>query len=529
MTTETSIYEYAKQGLKKNPDKTAIWFYGRSLSFRELFGRIDNVADNLYALGVRRGTVVTIHLPNCPQAVMAVYAVAKLGGISNMVHPLTPLKALQDNMTFTESSFLITGDHFSECGEVDFSGCIVYAEIAAHMGSIYRAARRLTIKDKRPESAVPFEELEKAAEKACAIPNQNIIARECAIYLNSSGTTGAPKTVMHSHVSCNNWVGNAKVFFQDRNLGEEVVMSVLPFFHGSGLIMNLHQVLCAGGSQVLLAKWNASEAAKIIRRYKITVLTGVPYLYQSLLEQRRFRGKAASRISLCFVSGDRTPIELKKAFDERTGHRVLFEGYGMTETVTACFSTSPYNSCIEASGYPLVNCKAVVMDETGQIHPHGSGELLLSTNTMMLGYLKDDEATSAAFTVVDGQSWFRTGDYGAIDEAGYIHFRERKKNIIIRNGYNIYPGEIETIIRKLKYVSDVAVTGRNALRAKGEDILAFIVLSGGMDQNAAKSLILKTCHEELPKYSIPNDVIFVPEIPRNRMSKVDKRKLESLL
>jgi acyl-CoA synthetase (AMP-forming)/AMP-acid ligase II len=127
MTTETSIYEYARQGLALSAEKTALWFYGRSMTYRELFDRIDNVADHLYTLGVRQGTVVTIHLPNCPQAVMAIYAVAKLGGICNLVHPLTPLNVLHDNMLFAESDVLITGSHFSEVSAVDFAKTVIYA------------------------------------------------------------------------------------------------------------------------------------------------------------------------------------------------------------------------------------------------------------------------------------------------------------------------------------------------------------------------------------------------------------------
>lgn len=529
MTPNTSIYEYAKQGVALSADKTAIWFYGRSITYRELFECIDHVADNLHALGVRQGTVVTIHLPNCPQAVMAIYAVAKLGGICNMVHPLISANGLRKNMEFTESTVLLTGSHCEQIDQLSFPDQVIYADISQFMGKAYALGFRLKSKSKRPAKAIDFRNLLVSHSGDVDFPEQVTLANECACYLNSSGTTGEPKTVMHSHAACNNWVSNAKSFLGERGLRNEVVLSVLPFFHGSGLIMDLHQVLCAGGAQLLLAKWNARAAVKAFKKYKATVLTGVPFMYQSILEEKGFCGKVAERISQCYVSGDTTPIELKKAFNERVGHTVMYEGYGMTETVTACFATSAHNNRIEASGYPLINCSAAVMTESGEVRTQGAGELLLHTNTFMLGYLGDQDATNDAFVQIEGKRWFRTRDYGFIDEDGYVYFKERMNDIIIRNGYNIYPMEIETSVRKLAFVKDVAVIGKKIPSAKGEDIYAFVVLNEKQKEDEARIKIIEKCNDEIPKYAIPNHVVFIEKIPRNNLSKVDKNKLMSMI
>lgn len=529
MTPETSIYEYAKQGLKLSADKTAIWFYGKGITYRELFRSIDCVADHLYSLGVRQGTAVTIHLPNCPQAAISIYAIAKLGGICNIVHPLTPLDGLRKNMEFAESKFLIVGSQNAQADEIDFADKVVYVDISRMTDFVHMVLLSLKQRPKCPQGAVDFDALLYPNKETANIPKQSSLKNECICYLHSSGTTGVPKTVMHSHLACNNWVHNAKAFFGDSSLEGEVVLSVLPIFHGSGLVMNLHQVLCAGGTQVLMARWDAKAAVDAIRKYKITVLTGVPLIYQRILEQRRFKGQTAKRISQCYVSGDATPLALKEAFNERVGHPVMFEGYGMTETVTACFATSAKNNNINASGYPLVNCTAAVLDVNDELQYHGTGELVLSTNTMMLGYLKDPIATEKSFLRRDGRCWFRTGDYGRIDNDGYLYFLERKKNIIIRNGYNVYPGEIEAVIRNLPFVKDVTVIGRKVDSATGEDICAFVVLSEQKDQQMEKEEIIKLCYERLPRYAVPNVVLAVNEIPRNSMSKVDKNKLVEML
>ena len=159
MTTETSIYEYAKQGLQYGADRTAIWFYGRSISYGELFEKIDNVADHLYELGVREGTVVTIHLPNCPQAVMAIYAVAKLGGICNMVHALTPSIALKENINETKGEFLLT--YKSDCLIDDKS---VFVDVSRYMGLVYRLGYKAKNRENPPKGYISFSALESRSD-----------------------------------------------------------------------------------------------------------------------------------------------------------------------------------------------------------------------------------------------------------------------------------------------------------------------------------------------------------------------------
>ncbi len=525
MTTETSIYEYAKQGLKVSENKTALWFYGRSVSYKLLFEKIDCVADNLYRLGVRQGTVVTIHLPNCPQAVIAIYAIAKLGGICNIVHPQVPRITLEENMEFCDSRILITGDHFKEGALLSPDLLCVCVKLADYMGLVYKSAYSVKNKCKN-NTTICFSELERPAKERAPAVDPGSLANCCVAYLNSSGTTGTPKTVMHSHQSLNNWVSNAQVFFRGEGLREEVVLSALPFFHGSGLVLNLHQVLCGGGAQVLLATWNAKQATRFIRKYRVSIITGVPYLFKSLLEQPKFARKGTAHLTQCFVSGDRVSSELKKNFDSAVGHRTLFEGYGMTEIVTACFSTSKYDDRIDASGYPLINCFVAVLTDEGLISTSGRGELIVSTNTMMLGYLNED--SSSCFLHHDGKIWLKTGDHGEIDEDGYLYFRERIKNVIVRKGYNIYPNEIENVIRRFSFASDVCVLGTTGPNMKGEEVIVFVEASDGCEATM-QAFIQKECCERLPRYAHPSKIIVLRAFPRNKMKKVDRQALRRLI
>lgn len=529
MTTETSIYEYAKQGLIMSADETALWFYGRAMTYRELFSCIDHAADHLSGLGVKEGSVVTIHLPNCPQAAIAVYATAKLGGVCNMVHPQVPFKVLQDNMAFVESAILITGDHFDQAHLFDGSGkAVVYTKLSEYMGFPYNFLYRLKNHNKAPKDMVPFKTLTAPASVKADIPNQEALAESCVAYLHSSGTTGVPKTVMHSHAVFNRWVENSKSFFKNEGLQQQSVLAVAPFFHGSGLVIDLHRVLSGGGTQTLIAQWNPKQAIKFIKKNRITILTGVPAIYRSLLKYKSFSGAEVSSISQCFISGDRVPAELRAEFNERVGRSVLFEAYGMTEIVTACFANSAEHDNPAASGYPLENCFAAVLDEKGEPRLVGEGEILVSTNTHMLGYLKDTEASDKLYIDFDGKKWLRTGDIGAVDEEGYVYFKDRIKHVIVRNGFNVFPFEVENIIRAVPGVADVCVLGLHDERLKTEKIVAFIECTEDCDKGSVVSCVDLTCKESLPKFSMPNEIHMVDSFPRNRMRKIDRAGLKEI-
>lgn len=528
MTPNTSIYEYARQGLEFSDQQSALWFYGRNISYRELFRRIDCISAHLAALGVSRGTVVTIHLPNCPQSVAAVYAVARLGGVCSMVHPLVPLNGLRENMAAAKSRILITGDHFPQSGQADFAGKLIFARIGTRMGLLYGLGYRLKNQVRRPARAIPFESLERPGAPYGGIPVQKELADDCAVYLHSSGSTGMPKTVMHSHRALNCWVENAKNYFPGRDLTRDTLLAVLPMFHGSGLAMNVHQLLACGGRLALMAQWDAKGAVRIIKREKVTILTGVPALFQSLLNQPEFSGPGIRQIGDCFVSGDLVGEKLKTDFDRRIdGKRHLFEGYGMTETVTACFSNSREHDRLSASGYPLPGCEIAVIDGDGIPRRTGEGELLVCTNTMMLGYLNDPEGTQAAFPW-DGRNWLRTGDYGRIDGDGYVYFQARLKNTIIRKGYNIFPHQVEAAISSLEAVREVCVVGVPDKNLNTQMVRACVVLREGAQPEQVQPQLLSVCLQLLPRYAVPGEFRFLSELPRNRMSKIDRAALERM-
>lgn len=508
MSTETSIYAYAKQGLAHGADRTAIWFYGRSISYGELFEKIDNVADHLYELGVREGTVVTIHLPNCPQAVMAIYAVAKLGGICNMVHALTPRDAVQDNMKYTESAFLIT--HLTDCTAKQ----VLTVDLSAHASETYKKLLRIG-----NLSNTSFEEMEyPCCDVRCFPPDPSGLASKCAFYLHSSGSTGKPKTIMLSHRAMNHCVDNTADFFENGDMEDQISLGVLPLFHGFGLAADVHRNIHFGSQLVMMARWDPKVAAALIKQHRVSLIVGVPAMFYSLLREGSFHGDGCANLKYCYTGGDNVSPELLRKMDSATGRKnSMFPGFGLTEATTMNCVNTYCHFKVGSAGFPVRNTSIAVMDDHGTLHSSGQGELLISSPTVMMGYFKDPDATKQTLVQTEGKLWTRTGDEVLIDQDGFLFFKDRIKNIIIHNGYNIYPGEVETIIKKVPGVKAVCVVGVHDDTTGSQNVRAVVVA----DEKTEK-LIRDECARCLPRYAVPKDIVFVKELPINAMGKVDR-------
>lgn len=521
MTPETSIYEYAKQALNVSADKPAIWFHDKSMTYRELFEKIDNVADHLAQLGVKEGTVVTIHLPNCPQAVIAIYAVAKLGAICNMVHPQMPEEALKQYLYFTESDCLISSD--LKLLNQNSVRCAIHVDTISFEQSSQ-------VKPEYAKHILSFAYLSNHCHSQAIIPEQSFLADKCVVYMHSSGTTGISKTVMMSHKAINLWVENLKSHYCGDLLREQVSLGILPLYHTFGLFHDMHRILSYGGQLVMMQRWNCNEAIQMIKSYKVTYLSGTPSIYQSLLQHSEFAGNGISQISYCIVAGENVPTNLVCELDNRIGNGVVtFCAYGLSEVCGAVCAQSPDRRKLTTSGYPLDNTVVMVRDSNGEMHTTGKGELIVSTDSMMLGYLKDPKATEEACLHYNNKVWLKTGDYGEIDDEGYITCLGRLKEIIIRKGNNVFPSEVEKIIQQIPEVEQICVIGTQDKANTTETVCALVVLQPNVDEEKAKSYILKKCSQFLPKYAIPERIIFLAQLPHNIVGKMDRNALKEIL
>lgn len=512
MTTETSIYEYARRGLEISKGKTAIWFCGKDISFLELFSRIDNMAELLSEFGVHQGSVVTIHLPNSPQTVISFYAVAKLGGICNMVHAQTPVHGVRDLMTFSDSSFLIT--YVPECTKISNKTILVDVFCSGEFQSLHW----------------PPLSLDRPIEETCCnnanFPLQDSLAQRCAVYLHSSGSTGSPKTIMLSHSALNNCAENTSDMFEDNDMADHVALGVLPLFHGFGLVMDVHRNISFGSKLVQMLRWNTKEAIQLIKEHQVTALVGVPAMYHALLGDPDFSGKGIAQLLRCCIGGDNVTQELVEQFDARIGaKRRTLVGYGLTEATTTNLVNSSLHYKLGSCGYPMRNTLIAIIDDTGNITDFGTGELIISSKTLMMGYLKDPEGTKQAFIFRDGKKWVRTGDRVKIDADGFVFFFDRLKNVINHKGYNIYPAQVEASIKCTPGVQDVCVLGVLNESLHTQDIRALVILEPGKDPACMESLIKQVCQKTLPLYSIPKEIRFVSAFPQNKAGKRDRLKM----
>lgn len=530
MTAETSIYEYLKQESSPYIDKIAIWFYGKGITYRELFKRIDVVAEQLHTLGVKEKTVVTIRLPNCPQAIISIYAVAKIGGICNMVHAMLPIDKLKATMQFTKSNILITGNHVNDSQGIDFVEHLLYVDISKGMDVYHRLGYKLLNRNQCPSMGVQVEQT--LESMSFSYPQPASIARDCSVYMHSSGSTGEPKTVMLSHSAQNTWVEMTKEYFSDCDITEQVCLSVLPYFHALGFQMDMHRVLSCGGTLILMAKWDGKKAVRLIKKYRINVMSGVPAMCRSLLKRKEFCGSRILQLRNCFIGGEKMEPELKRAMESRLcseSEPRVFEGYGLTETCSACAVSRKDHYHIDSCGYPAHGITFMVRHEDGLVDTIGYGELVVSGECLMMGYLNDPIATEKAFFEWNGKKMLRTGDYGRIDPGGLIYFSDRIKNTIIRKGNNIFPMEIESVIRNVAGVSEVCVIGLPDTVNYTQLVCACIISKQGEDVIEIKRQIENACKRVLPPVSIPSKYVFLQEFPKNQMGKIDRSSLEKLV
>ena len=525
LTTETSIYEYARHGLDLHAKRTAIWFYGKRIRYDELFGMIDNVAEHLYGLGVREGTVVTVFLPNCPQAVMAVYAVAKLGGICSMVHPLFPVSVLQEMMLGTDSSFLICSDLLKG----DFPPAavqIVFASLNAFMGPAYKLAYTMKNHPGRPEGTIPFEGLTaRGAECAAVFPEPASLGGKCVFFLHSSGTAGEPKTVMHSHRAVNSWEADADAYYGHPDQAGRSIYCVLPFFHGFGLVTGMHHAMVNKMEQIIVPRFSAAETVRLLHRKMVSVIIGTPALYEKLMAEKRFTGSYLPYLNECTVGGDRAGETLFEQFDRRLDpsgkNRFLFEGYGMTEVLSAVSYNNAHVAYRQGTAGKLLPGILARVRRGDKISETGEGEILLSGNTMMLGYLDAEQP----FLSFEGRDWLPTGDYGRLDAEGFISCQDRIKDIIIHNGYNVIPGRVELALAESPAVKEVCVTGEDKDRSSTQRIVAWLAAESGADREALREDLTELCRAELAPYEWPGQFRLLEKLPRTLMGKIDRKAL----
>ncbi len=536
-----SMVEMLENNARLYPTNIAFDFMGKSTTYKEMVANIEKCARSLRTIGVRQNDRVTIAMPNCPQAIYMFYAVNMIGAVANMVHPLSSEKELEFYINESESVTVVTLDQFYHKFEaIRENTCvvnIVIARIRDALSKPLRVGYMLTegrkIK-KIPEDApvIMWDEFMRLG-KAC-FWNYKVKrgADDPAAILYSGGTTGTTKGILLTNLNFNALSAQIIATNPMFRPGDKM-LSAMPLFHGFGLGVCIHSMLAQGGRCILVPRFTAESYSKLITKYRCNFIAGVPTLYEALLRLPNMEKADLSCLKGVFSGGDSLSVELKKKFDKFLyDHKAVVqvrEGYGTTETVTACCLT-PITKAKEGSiGIPFPDTYIkIVKPDTDEELPYGEeGEILLAGPTVMKEYIKHPEETARTLRRhADGLTWVYTGDLGYMDEEGFIYFRGRSKRMIISSGYNIYPAQLENIFDANELVQMSCVIGvPDPYRMHRPKV--FVTLKPGVEPSEeTRKAIMDYAAKHIAKYAMPKELEFRESLPKTLVGKVAYRQLE---
>ena len=551
-----TMFEAVEKIARQYPENIAFDFMGTPTGYPDMIREIERCARALKALDIKEGDKVTIAMPNCPQAVFLFYGVNRIGAIANMIHPLSAEKEIEFYLNVSESETAITLNQFYPkfARVLPNTGVkhLIIADIADALSPVLKVGfavknvidpiTKALKKHTKPQfiRKVPrnadkvllWKDFLAGAEKVTGDYAVKREAEDPAVILYSGGTTGTTKGIVLTNLNFNA-LGQQVIAANPIFTPGDKMLAAMPLFHGFGLGVCVHTMLSQGGRCILIPQFTAKSYAKDLVKHRCNFIAGVPTLYEALLRLPTMEGADLSCLKGVFSGGDSLSIELKKKFDkflaEHGATIQVREGYGTTETVTACCLT-PLTKAKEGSiGIPFSDVYIKIVEPgTDRELPYGrEGEILLAGPTVMKEYMKHPEETAQTLRRhADGLTWVYTGDLGVMDEEGFIFFKGRAKRMIISSGYNVYPAQIENILDAHDKVQMSCVIGVPD-SYKMQKVKAFVKLAAGVPANdATKAELLDYCRKHIAKYAIPYDIEFREDLPKTLVGKVAYRVLE---
>lgn len=536
-----TMYEAVKKIAEQYPDNIAFDFMGKSTTYKKLVEEIDTCAKALRTIGIGDGDKVTIAMPNCPQSIYLFYAINAVGGIANMIHPLSAEKEIEFYLNESGSVTAITLDQFYHKFEHIRHNTkvvnIVIASIKDALAQPIKAGYMLTegrkiakIPDDAP--VIRWKEFMKLSKHCFYNFRAQKKSEDPAVILYSGGTTGTTKGIVLTNRNFNA-LGQQVIAANPMFRTGDKMLAAMPIFHGFGLGVCIHTMLSQGGRCILVPRFTPKTYAKDLVKNRCNFIAGVPTLYEALLRLPDMEGKDLSCLKGVFSGGDSLSIELKKKMDkflyDHNATIQVREGYGTTETVTACCLTPSHMAKEGSIGLPFPDTYIKIVEpDTDRELPYGEeGEVLLAGPTVMKEYMGHPEETAKTLrTHADGLTWVYTGDLGVMDEQGFVYFKGRAKRMIVTSGYNVYPAQIENILDAHELVQMSCVIGVPD-SYKMQKVKAFVKLVPEAEKSEeTKQILLDYCKKNIAKYAMPYDISFKDDMPKTLVGKVAYRVLE---
>jgi long-chain acyl-CoA synthetase len=513
----------------KTPQAPALIFFGRVLTYQQLAEQVARLAQAFKGQGLAQGDRLAILLPNCPQFVMAYHAALRLGAVVAPLNPLLSGKEVAQQLAGCGARRLVILDHFlpkveQSAAELDLTHLIVTSLMDAlpwPLSWLYplKARRQgLPLGFKKAPGRWGWREmLAQPPLQAEPVPG----VEDLAVLLYTGGTTGTPKAARLTHGNLMANVAQVNAWLPQVRFGEERLVGLLPFAHSFGLTACLNWPMSQGAQIIILPRFEIDGFIKMLKKHRPTMLPGVPTLFVALINDPRLAKLDLSALWGAISGSAPLPVEVRDRFESISGCRML-EGYGLTEAAPVThFNPVKGKRPPGSMGMPLPGTRAQVVDqETGaqELPPGEVGELTIQGPQVMQGYWQNPQESAA--TLRDG--WLHTGDLARMDADGYFYIVERKKDMIISGGYNIYPREVEEVLYQFPGVKEAVAFGvPDAYR--GEIVKAVIVAQDGIKLDIQE--IQDFCRQQLAVYKVPHSLEFRAELPKSLVGKVLRRLL----
>jgi long-chain acyl-CoA synthetase len=535
---QITLQQLLEESVRRFPDHTAIIFPGAlddesMMSYRELDRQSNKLANALLEMGVKKGDRVALLLPNCPQFVISYYAVLKVGAIVVATNPLYSPRELEFQFKDCGAETLIVLSLFYKAvmglKERTSLKNVVVTNIKEYLPEQSRKAfiafmerqEGHRVRIPKVENIYKFQDL--LRRFSSAPPAVKTDPDDVAMFQYTGGTTGLSKAAVATHRNVVSNIYQMRAWGEPLGLeeGNERIMGVMPLFHVYGMVIVMHFAVLGGSAMILLPRWETENVLKVVNRYKPTFFPGVPTMYVAINNFTEVGKYDLSSIKLCNSGAAPLPVEVQQEFEKLTGGK-LAEGYGLSEAPTATHANPVVGLRKTGSiGVPLPDVESKIMDaDTGEKEmPLGEvGELVLRGPQVMKGYWNRPEETEM---VLRG-GWLYTGDLARMDEDGFFSIVDRKKEMIIAGGFNIYPREVEEVLYEHPKVKEAACFGVPD-PYRGQTVKVAIVLKEG--ESATEDEIIEFCRPRLARYKIPKLVEFTDALPKSLIGKVLRRVL----
>ena len=521
---ESSLTDFFDAAVQANPQSCAVVYYGKRLSFKQLYDHVLRAAYSFEEWGVKKRDRVALVLPNIPQFLICYWALLRLGAVAVPVNPFLSPAEIREQLKISGSRIVIIFDQVSYKLEASVLQQVIKVCAGSYMPffpkAVYKVRKKIMSGKASTRLRAPINMFRRLLQQRRLEYTPAVHSDDAAVMLFTGGVTGVPKGVLLTH---RNLVANAlqcRAWVKDIQTGHETVLGVLPFFHSYGLTACLHLSVFIQSTLVLVPRFNTGKIIDLINKYKVSIFPGVPTMYYNITRLVSRSKMTMHPVRNSISGGAPLPESVQTEFEKLTGGR-LVEGYGLTEA-------SPITHCnpLDGTGRPLSiglpypDTEArITVPETNMCVPVGEvGELQVRGPQVMKAYWNAAKETE---NIITKDGWMRTGDLARMDQDGFFYIVDRLKDVILFSGFNVYPSEVERILSQHDNIRECAIVGEpNPIY--GEIVSAYIVpVQGMVTLGDVKSFL----NDKLARYKMPRKLTCVEELPRNFIGKVLRRKL----